>query len=159
MNINLCTYRIGFGWFSNQFHFIPNLHPPAVTSLANAVLCEKKNLFAFVARKTAPSILPLFALLIPIIVKIFYDQSKLDVFLIHEIRQKTATCWETPHTKGRRKNGSDWDKNSDPLAKVKPQIYGGWLGRLIFGARGKENICSPFKILIAIIQIWRRLFI
>ena len=156
--------EIYFGQSHNflvAFRSFLNLHPPAVRSLANTGFARKKNLFAFVCRKNspAPSILPLFLLLIPIIVKIFYDQSKLDVFLIHEIRQKTATCWETPHTKGRRKNGSDWDKNSDPLAKVKPQIYGGWLGRLIFGARGKENICSPFKILIAIIQIWRRLFI
>ena len=148
---------------SDFFHFslYSQFAPSSCHIFGVCCVCEKKNLFAFVARKTAPapSVLPLFVLLIPIIVKIFYDQSKLDVFLIHEIRQKTATCWETPHTKGRRKNGSDWEKNSDPLAKVKPQIYGGWQGRLIFGARGKENICSPFKILIAIIQIWRRLFI
>ena len=90
--------------FKGTFHFFPNLHPPAVTFLAYAVFVKKKNLFAFVARKTAPapSVLPLFVLLIPIIVKIFYDQSKLDVFLIHEIRQKTAgTCRGRPLTQKR----------------------------------------------------------
>ena len=76
------------------FRSFLNLHPPAVRSLANTGFARKKNLFAFVRRKNSPasSILPLFLLLIPIIVKIFYDQSKLDVFLIHDIRQKTATC-------------------------------------------------------------------
>ena len=76
------------------FRSFLNLHSPAVRSLANTGFARKKNLFAFVRRKNAPrpSILPLFLLLIPIIVKIFYDQSKLDVFLIHDIRQKTATC-------------------------------------------------------------------
>ena len=56
--------------------------------------------------------------------------------------------------------GQFWRSLSDPRAEVKPQIYFGRMGIVdIWGARGKANICRPFKILIAIIQIWRRLFI
>ena len=76
-----------FGRFSLYSQFAPS----SCHIFGERCVCEKKNLFAFVPGEKAPpppSILPLFVLLIPIIVKIFYDQSKLDVFLIHEIRQK-----------------------------------------------------------------------
>ena len=107
--------EIYFGQLDNflvVFRSFLNLHPPAVRSLANTGFARKKNLFAFVCRKNspAPSILPLFLLLIPIIVKIFYDQSKLDVFLIHDIRQKTATCCD--------RDTKAWCKNRGRLGAI-----------------------------------------
>ena len=75
-------------------------------------LRERKTYLHLSIGKTppAPSILPLFLLLIPIIVKIFYDQSKLDVFLIHDIRQKTATCCD--------RDTKAWCKNRSRLGAI-----------------------------------------
>ena len=75
-------------------------------------LRERKTYLHLSVGKTppAPSILPLFLLLIPIIVKIFYDQSKLDVFLIHDIRQKTATCCD--------QDTKAWCKNRGRLGAI-----------------------------------------
>ena len=75
-------------------------------------LRERKTYLHLSVGKTppAPFILPLFLLLIPIIVKIFYDQSKLDVFLIHDIRQKTATCCD--------RDTKAWCKNRSRLGAI-----------------------------------------